>query len=205
MMVITAFYLYLITRMIEMIKNHVIIGEEALNNFKNKEGDLFISREILSSLKNFSETNDKSETIGRIRRNEKRYNKEFLPEHIPIIEMFRGKSTDNPTMHKDNSDKMSYYNTTLDFHTHPKNTDTHLPSQQDCSSFIPQKNNAGKTFHAILSNGEMSLCDLSNIERDELNKCRNINNPCGCLKEKGMKIYNIDGKQDLLLKRVFKK
>jgi len=152
----------------------VYIGEDIGYKMNDDNGDLYIPREWIKAIIKVSESNG-SEYVGRFRRNENRYNKNKLPEYLPILEMYRGRSTDNEPIWKDINDSVSFDNTTLDFHTHPSGKgyqDTEKPSDQDCDSFSGLTRSLGKTYHAVISKGTMTLLDLSDASRKELGECK---------------------------------
>lgn len=180
----------------------IIKGENISHLMKDKEGDLYIPREWIKALILIQKANG-SEFVGRLRRNEKRYNINYLPDHLPIAEIYHGRSTDNEIIQgSEPNDKMSYYTTTLDFHTHPKDSS---PSEQDCNSFIGTRISMGKTYHLVVSDDKATLTDLSNIKRDNIEECKNKDNICECLKTIGAEEHILDGTQDIILKRAFKR
>ena len=180
----------------------VYIGEDIGYKMNDDNGDLYIPREWIKAIIKISESNG-SEYVGRFRRNENRYNKDKLPEYLPILEMYRGRSMDNKPISKDESDAFSSDNTTLDFHTHPSKQYIHTPekpSEQDCYAFAGLKRSLYKQYQAVVSNGVMTLLDLSDASRKELGECKEKSNVCDCLKQIGVKEYILDGTQDVVLK-----
>lgn len=182
----------------------VVIGNDIGHKMDDDEHDLYIPREWIKAIINVAESNG-SEYVGRFRRNEKRYDKEYLPDYLPILEMYRGKSIDNTPIKKDESDGVSFRVTTLDFHTHPSQRykiNPDKPSEQDCYAFAGLKRSLGKKYQAVVSNGKFTLLDLTNASRQDLGECKEKSNVCECLKNIGVKEYVLDGTEDVILKGI---
>lgn len=177
----------------------IIIGhDKIIQNIKLE--DLYIPQEVIKMLMRISsDETDKSEYIGIIKHNNNRYIN--YQDEIPIIELCRGKSTDNfALLQKEHNSQ--FEEVVLNFHTHPIGKGKHNireASIEDCEMFSALKRSIGARFFAIVTNNIITLYDFSDIKSSQTHQCDNNSNICECLKEIGIKEYTLDGTEDVLL------
>ena len=175
----------------------IIIGTDRISRYIKLE-DLYITYETLKMLMRISEE-DKFEYIGLIKHNNNRYIK--LSEETPIIEMYKGKSTDSPALLP--KEELSQFDkAVLNFHTHPYGkgkVNSEEPSNEDCSAFGGLLLSTGARFHAVISKDKIIILDFSDVKQSQVRECYEKNNSCECMKEIGVKKYILDGTEDILL------
>ncbi len=177
----------------------IIIGTNNISRYIKLE-DLYIPYEILTMLMRISSNEmDKSEYIGLIRHNNKRYIK--LDDEVPIIELFRGKATGSTSLIPE-IEKSQFDKAILNFHTHPSGKGkitTEEASIDDCEAFSGMKRSIGARFHAVITTNKITLYDFSDIKGSQTRECDEKSNIYECLEKLGVKKYTLDGTEDILL------
>lgn len=175
----------------------IIIGTNKIAKYIKLE-DLYIPFEILKMLMRISEE-DKFEYIGLIKHNNKRYIK--LDDEVPIIELFRGKSTGSTALIPE-IENSQFDKAILNFHTHPSGKgkiNSEEASNYDYELFNGLKRSIGARFHAIITTNKITLYDFSNIKGSQTKECDEKSNIYECLEKYGVKKYILDGTEDILL------
>lgn len=182
---------------------NVEIGKLNQLNFKPEE-DLLVTHEIIQSIINLAKVKGEYEFAGYIRRNEGRYNTEKISDYYPITEYIGAKASHIPPLRsEDPRRKMQYFDTTLNFHTR---LDGLEPKLDDFLIFNGMRQSRGATYHALVSDGKMLLVDLSGVNMSDFERCtRHGSTPevRQCFIDAGMKQYELDGSQDVVIKRAF--
>ncbi|MFP3909289.1 MAG: hypothetical protein ACLFVX_05475 [Archaeoglobaceae archaeon] len=179
------------------------VGKSGRLSFKPEE-DLLVTHEIIQSIIKLAEIEAEYEFTGYIRRNEGRYNAENIPDYYPVIEYASGKAPDMlPLRSEDPRRKMQYFDATLNFRTSPNGLE---PSLDDFLMFNFMRQSRGATYHALVGYGRMLLFDLSDVSMSDFERCTRYKSTyevSKCLTDAGMEQYEVDGSQDVVIKRAF--